>query len=168
MKYCIVGDISYRTNYERVAALTDTQHVRESFKVTEFLDTLQIDNDPKRALRQSPVLRFVPLTELEATRANRLAHLQRFNEAMHLISPRQGSIYMQALKITAQISFKVVIDVPILPAWMSLCDHEVLSDDPEVDPTDVESSTDICVVLNLRVLCIHHRSRTSAPVSLTL
>jgi hypothetical protein len=85
-------------------------------------------NDPKRALRQSPVLRFVPLTELQATPANRLAHLGRFNEAMHLLSPQRGSIFMQALKINAQISFKVVVDVLILPAWMSLCDKQVPSD----------------------------------------
>jgi hypothetical protein len=80
---------------------------------------------------------------------------------------------MQALKINAQISFKVVVDVLILPAWTSLCDKQVLSDgapktDSEVDPTNVDNFTAIGAVLNFRVLCIHHRRRTSAPVSLTL
>jgi hypothetical protein len=172
MQNCKVGEIIYyRTNDERIAALTEIQHVRES--LTEFLDTLQLDNDPKRALRQSLVLRFVPLTELQATRANRLAHLGPFNEAMHLLSPRRGSLFMQALKITAQISLRVVVDVPILPAGMSLCDKQVLSDGApktgsEVDPTDIDNCTAIGALLNLRVICIHHRRRSSAPVSLTL
>jgi hypothetical protein len=139
-----VGDIIYhQTNDERIAALMEIQRVKESSKVIEFLGTIQLDKDPKRALRKSP-LRFVPLTYLQATRANRLAHLNRFDEAMHLLSPRQGLIFMQARKATAQKSFKDVVDVPILPAWMSLCDEQVQSDgapkaDPEVDPADCES-----------------------------
>jgi hypothetical protein len=135
-----VGDIIYyQTNDERIAALMEIQRVKESSKVTEFLGTIQLDKDPKRALRKSP-LRFVPLTDLQATRANRLAHLNRFDEAMHLLSPRQGLIFMQARNTTAQKSFKDVVDVPILPAWMSLCDEQVQSDGaPKADPTDCET-----------------------------
>jgi hypothetical protein len=138
-----VGDIIYyQTNDERIAALMEIQRVKESSKVTEFLGTIQLDKDPKRALRKSP-LRFVPLTDLQATRANRLAHLNRFDEAMHLLSPRQGLIFMQARKATAQKTFKDVVDVPILPAWLSLCDEQIQSDDapktdPEADPVDYD------------------------------
>jgi hypothetical protein len=145
-----IGDIIYyQTNDERIAALIEIERVKESSKVTEFLGTIQLDKDPKRALRKSP-LQFVPLTDLQATRANRLAHLHRFDEAMHLLSPRQGLIFMQARKK----NFGDVIDVPILPAWMSLCNHQVQSDgapkpDPETDPTDYGYSTEIGTVLNL-------------------
>jgi hypothetical protein len=137
-----VGDIIYyQTNDERIAALMEIQRVKESSKVTEYLGAIQPDYDPKNALRKSP-LRFVPLTDLQATRANRLAHLNRFDEAMHLLSPRQGLIFMQARNMTAQNSFKDVVDVPILPAWMSLCDEQVRSDGAgasEADPVDSEA-----------------------------
>jgi hypothetical protein len=144
-----VGDIIYyQTNDERIAALVEIGRVKESSKVAEFLGTIQLDNDPKPALRRS-LLRFVPLTDLQATHANRLAHLNQFDKAMHLLSPRQGLICMQARNITAQNSFKDVIDVPILPAWMSLCDQQVPSDVAlEADPADRDSYTDIGTVLN--------------------
>jgi hypothetical protein len=133
-----VGDIIYYQTYDdRITALKEIQRVQESSKVTEFLGTIQLDYDPKPALRRSP-LRFVPLTELQATRANRLAHLGRFDEAMHLLSPRQGLICMQAVQ--KMTDFKDVIDVPILPAWMSLCDQQNQSDGaPKADPAVCES-----------------------------
>lgn len=122
-----VGDIIYyQTNDERIAALMEIARVKESSRVIQFLGAIQLEFDPKPALRRSP-LRYVPLTELQATRANRLVHLGRFDEAMHLLSPRQGLIFMQARRQTAQKSLKDVVDVPILPAWMSLCDQQVES-----------------------------------------
>jgi hypothetical protein len=144
-----VGDIIYyKTNDERIAALIEIARVKKISKVAEFPGNIQVDNDSKRALQKSP-LRFVPLTGLQATRANRLAHLNRFDEAMHLLSPRQGLIFMQARKTTDQKSFKDVVDVPILPAWMSLCDQQVPSDGaPKTDPADSDSS-EIGTVLNL-------------------
>jgi hypothetical protein len=120
-----IGDIIYyQTNDERIAALMEIEHVKERLKVTEFLGTIQLDYDPKPALRRSP-LRYVPLTELQATRANRLVHLGRFDKAMHLLSPRQGLILLRPQNMTAQNSFKDVVDVPISTAWMSLCDQQV-------------------------------------------
>jgi hypothetical protein len=141
-----VGDIIYyNTNDERIAALIEIARVKESSKVTEFLGNIQLDKNPKRALRKSP-LRSVPLTDLQATRANRFAYLNRFDEAMHILSPRQELIFMQARN---KNSFKDVINVPILPAWMSLCDQQVPSDGaPKVDPADSNSSHEIGTVLN--------------------
>jgi hypothetical protein len=139
-----VGDIIYyQTNDERMIATIQIQRLKENSKLTEFLGTIQLDYDPKRALRKSP-LRYVPLTELQATRANRLVHLDRFNEAMHLLSPRQGLIFMQARNTKVQKYLKDVVDVPILPAWMSLFgDQQVQSNDApteeEADPADSES-----------------------------
>lgn len=116
-----IGDIIYyQSNDERVAAMMEVARVNETSKVTEFLGTIQLDYDPKRALRRS-LLRFVPLTGLQATRANRLVHLGRFNEAMHILSPRQGLIFMQARRKNMQQSCKELVDVPIFKAWMSLC-----------------------------------------------
>lgn len=51
----------------------------------------------KPALRESH-LRFVPLTPLQATRANRLVYQGKFHLAMKLLSPRQGMLLMQALR----------------------------------------------------------------------
>jgi hypothetical protein len=132
-----VGDIIYyQTNDERNTALMKIERVKESSQVTEFLGTIQLDYDPKPALRRTQ-LRFVPLTELQATRTNRFVHLGRFDKAMHLLSPRQGLIVMRARYITAQNSFKDVVDVLIFPAWMSLCDQQVQSDGaPKADPAD--------------------------------
>jgi hypothetical protein len=146
-----IGDIIYyQTNDERISALIEIKRVKESPEVTEFLGIIQLDKDSKRALRKSP-LRFVPLTDLQATRANRLAHLNRFDEAMHLLSPRQEMIFMQARE---KNSFKDVVDVPILPAWMSVCGQQIQTDDalradPEMDSTDYGYSTEIGTVLNL-------------------
>jgi hypothetical protein len=137
-----VGDIIYyQTNDERMVAMMQIQRLKENSKLTEFLGTIQLDYDPKRALRKSP-LRYVPLTDLQATRANRLVHLDRFDEAMHLLSPRQGLIFMQARKTTAQKFFKDVIDVPILPAWMSVCGIQHVdapTAEEEADPADSSS-----------------------------
>jgi len=41
---------------------------------------------------------------------------------MHLLSPQQGLILMEAMRMTAQKLFHEVVDVAILPAWISVCD----------------------------------------------
>jgi hypothetical protein len=122
-----IGDIIYyQTNDERNAAVMAIARVEERSTVTEFLGTIRLDADSKPALRRT-LLQYVPLTELQATRANRLVHLERFNEAMHLLSPRQELICMQAESMATRThnSFKNVVDVSIFTAWMSLCDEQV-------------------------------------------
>lgn len=119
----LAGQIFYKTNEERIAALVEVQRVQEQSETVEYSGSIQPDYDPKSALRKTP-LRYVPLTELQVTRANRLVHLGLFNEAVHLLSPRQGLILMQAMKVASQKSFHEVVDVPILAAWISVCEKQ--------------------------------------------
>lgn len=137
LKHNIGRMIYYQSNDERVAALMEVGRVNESSLVVKFRGSIQPDYDPKPALHRSP-LRFVPMTELQATRANRFVHLGKFNEAMHILSPRQGLIFMQARGKAAHNAFKEVVDVPIFPAWMTLCDtteNDTSVSEPEtVDP----------------------------------
>jgi len=128
-----------------------------AIKLTEYFGNMRAACNPKPALRGS-ILRFVPLTDLQATKANRLIHLQKFNEAMHLLSPRQGLIAMQALQAHRSRDFQDVVDVPIGSAWSQLCtdaaaiselhqramiagtlrccDDDEASDSPTEDPTE--------------------------------
>jgi hypothetical protein len=81
------------------------------------------DYDPKRALRKTP-LKYVPLTSLQATRANRLVHYGRFNEAMHLLSPHQGLILLQkAMRTSTNKEMHEMVDIPIAHAWLCVCEQ---------------------------------------------
>jgi hypothetical protein len=115
------GVVYYRTNDERVAAQVEIERVRDSASTRQYSGMIQLDCDPKPALRRTP-LRFVPLTGVQAARANRFARLGRFDEAVHLLSPRQGLILMKTMQKTTQKNLHDVIDVPILPAWISVCE----------------------------------------------
>lgn len=73
----------------------------------------------KPALRQS-ILKFVPMTDLQSARANRFVSLQQFDKAIHMLSPRQGLIAMQALQVHRSNNFVDVVNVPITCAWNDL------------------------------------------------
>lgn len=129
--------IYFETNDERIAAQLEVQYFHDyrkvqqryalevtedstpDIKVTEVYGNIRAIRGAKPALRDS-ILRFVPLTNLQSTRANRLIHFQKFDEAMHLLSPRQGLIVMQALRAHHSKHFQDVVDVPICSAWNEL------------------------------------------------
>ena len=112
----------YKTNDEKRAAEVEIARANVvSVGLEKFEGGIQSDNDPKRALRKTP-LRFVPMTDIQATRANRLVHLGRFDEAVHLLSPQQGAILMQAMRLSG--SFHEVVDVPIGVAWTSVSERK--------------------------------------------
>lgn len=115
--------IFYTTNDERVAAQMEVGRSTKRCALFHFDGEIQPIFDPKAALRKTP-LRFVPLTALQATRANLLVDEGRFNEAVHLLSPNQGRILMLAMQSSAQKSLHEVVDVAILPAWISVCEKE--------------------------------------------
>ena len=133
LSYCVLvrhalkhnaGEIVYyQTNEERMAAMMEVKRARKFAKVRKMEGEIKDVYDPKHALRQTP-MRFVPLTALQATRANRLIHLGSFHEAAHMLSPRQGLILMKAMRVTAQKSLHEVVDVAILLAWTSVCNEE--------------------------------------------
>ena len=74
--------------------------------------------DTKAALRKTE-MRYIPLTELQATRANRLIHNGCFNEATHLLSPRQGKILMKAYTNVSKRTIETV-NMPIHEAWKGI------------------------------------------------
>lgn len=72
------------------------------------------------ALRQTP-MRFVPLTELQSSKANSLIHDGRFNDATRLLSPRQVLILKEATRKGAT-DFPEASGFPILDAWIRVSD----------------------------------------------
>eukprot|EP00522_Entomoneis_paludosa_P004269 CAMPEP_0172468200 /NCGR_PEP_ID=MMETSP1065-20121228/60854_1 /TAXON_ID=265537 /ORGANISM="Amphiprora paludosa, Strain CCMP125" /LENGTH=674 /DNA_ID=CAMNT_0013225553 /DNA_START=206 /DNA_END=2230 /DNA_ORIENTATION=+ len=123
------GILYYKTNDERRSAQVEIARAEvEGLNITleEYKECkVKPDYDPKHALRKT-ALRFVPLSDIQATRANRLVHLGKFNEAMHLLSPQQGVILMQAMRLNGGRTkhFHEVVDVPILMAWVSVSERK--------------------------------------------
>ena len=153
LRHAGVNIVYYETNEERLAAQMEAKRYEECLhrrqqqqqeqmdsdviteegtaapppfavpiKVTERIGNMRANHNPKPSLRDS-ILRFVPLTNLQACKANRLIYLNRFNEAMHLLSPRQGLIAMKAVRQHYHTVFRDVVDVPIDIAWKELTEQ---------------------------------------------
>eukprot|EP00545_Synedropsis_sp_CCMP1620_P009278 CAMPEP_0119013026 /NCGR_PEP_ID=MMETSP1176-20130426/7755_1 /TAXON_ID=265551 /ORGANISM="Synedropsis recta cf, Strain CCMP1620" /LENGTH=394 /DNA_ID=CAMNT_0006966075 /DNA_START=97 /DNA_END=1281 /DNA_ORIENTATION=+ len=118
----IADIIYYLTNDEKIGARMETQRVEAKSDLIKHTCTIQTDVDPKHSLRQT-MLRYVPMTDLQATKANRLVAMGVFNEAMHLLSPRQGEILMMSMKNATRQKFDDAVDVPIVRAWSRLSDQ---------------------------------------------
>jgi hypothetical protein len=127
LKKMFADVVYYQSNEERVAAVIEVTRVNSiKAQVRQFhqvTTTIKRQYDPKHALRATP-MRFVPLTDLQATRANSLIHFGKFNQASHMLSPWQGVILMRAMRVCELKAFHEVVDVPILIAWMSICNNE--------------------------------------------
>lgn len=120
----VADTVYFQSNDEKTGARMELQRVDSGAELVSFLGiTIQPSVDAKRALRQT-MLRFVPLTDLQSTRANRLVHRGVFNEAMRLLSPRQGTILMRSMQAKG---LQEVIDVPIGRAWLRLSGGEEAS-----------------------------------------
>jgi hypothetical protein len=82
--------IYYRSNEERVAARIEVERVKEISSIAGHISgTIQPTLDTKQFLRPT-ALKFVPLTDLQAMKWNRLIAAGVLNVATHLLSPRQG------------------------------------------------------------------------------
>lgn len=114
-----VGNVVYyQSQDERVAMRMEINRMYEkpeAVKLDEETKFYPIHHS-KSALRKTE-MRYVPLTELQATRANRLIHLGSFNEATHLLSPRQGVILMKCYNKVSERSATENVHVPIEKAW---------------------------------------------------
>lgn len=106
--------IYYTSNDERIAARVEVQG---KCQIVHLSGNVVADFDSKHFLRQT-VLRYVPLTDLQGTLANRLVAMGALDEATHLLSPRQGVIMMKSMYSSRQRTFNEVVDVPIELAWM--------------------------------------------------
>jgi len=114
--------VYYQSSDEKIAARMELQRVEATTsELVSFLGTttIQPSVNAKIGLRQT-MLRFVPMTDLQATRANRLAQRGAFNEATRLLSPRQGMILMRSMQAKGLIE---AVDVPIKQAWKRLSEE---------------------------------------------
>jgi hypothetical protein len=122
----IIDLIYHKTNDEKIAALIEIKNIDSAVKLAPFPGIIKPSIETKYALRQT-MLRYVPLTDLQATKANRLIALGVFNEATHLLSPKQGSILMRCINNKSKEALKEVINLPINEAWreISKCDESM-------------------------------------------
>jgi len=108
--------IYYHSNEQRIAARVEVERVKGDNDLIRHLGTIQVDINPKHSLGQT-MLRYVPLTDLQALKANNLASRGVFNEATHLLSPRQGVILMKSLQNTKKSFIPSLVDAPITQVW---------------------------------------------------
>jgi hypothetical protein len=73
------------------------------------------------ALRETP-LRLVPMSLRQAVQANHKIQCGRFDEAVRLLSPRQGLILLEATRKGTR-EFRDVSGVPLLEAWITVSDR---------------------------------------------
>lgn len=116
----IADTIFYRSNEERIVGIIERTRLHAfNVKLVELQDHVMNNSvDPKHVSRTT-MLRFVPLTDLQSTRTNRLVSLGKFNEAVHLLGPRQGQILMRAMHNNPSNMCEAV-DIPITTAWKNL------------------------------------------------
>lgn len=116
-----IHTVYVQTMDERVAAQMELSRSSEPVMITKLPSYEAISfsriQEGLSALRKTE-FRFVPLTELQAMRINRLVHIGSFHLATHLLSPWQGLILMKSY---SNVSLrKEVVNVPITQAWKSL------------------------------------------------
>jgi hypothetical protein len=126
----LCDSIYYQNNEERIAIQIEVSRLSlpggTIVRLPLAVDCLESRRDNvntnKQALRDTP-MRYVPLTEMQSCLANRLIHFGRFNEAMHILSPFQGMILMDAMRYAVTKGTIVdVVDVPIALAWECICE----------------------------------------------
>jgi hypothetical protein len=100
-----------------------------------------IDNSRFTAIRQTP-LRYVPMTEYQASKSNQLIVDGQYEKATELLSPRQIEILAVAMSNGFKDNFDVV-GYSILDGWISAMDkkpphrHPWTKSDTEID-TELE------------------------------
>lgn len=127
VEHCLDMDLAcilyYQTKEEKEAAAGEVKIFELDTEIHVFVGNIRANPQAKEDLRGSP-LRFVPLTDLQATKCNRLVNKGKFNEAVHLLSPWQGLIMMHVLQRNAsERLFSDAVDVPLAFAWDGLCHH---------------------------------------------
>jgi hypothetical protein len=121
IEHKLVNTVYYQTNDERIASQIELQKVNSEVLIAKFSGTMRPEViHSKYALRKT-ILSFVPLTDLQATRANFLVDKGAFDEAVHLLSPWQGRIMMSAMRCSKKNN-GLSLDVPIIRAWERICD----------------------------------------------
>ena len=110
--------IYYATTDERVAIFTKSSDACVHFQTCKLLNFVE-DCDSKHALRKT-VLRFVPLSSIQSSLVNKLIFEDHFNEAMHLLSPRQGLILRTILQSNTQSIIPDAVDIHINISWSKL------------------------------------------------
>ena len=122
-----VQSVCYQTNDQRVSARVEVSRVIKPVTVDKYESDFEESLSSKAALRGTP-MRFVPMTRLQALRANRLISLGQFNKAVNLLSPRQGMILMEAMHHMSN-DIADAVESPILDAWLRLSGDQVSTDE---------------------------------------
>lgn len=141
------GKVFCQTNEERMAVKveaarsTDQGCGKIADPISDLIDQVKFMSsyELKANLRRTP-MRFVPLTDLQCTKANRLIYQGKFHEATHLLSPRQGLILMEGMRIKDK-RFHDVVGIPIRHAWQSICNETCPRSCPPLGQTDTDSCT---------------------------
>ena len=107
-----ISKLSGFGSYERQIAIVQ---VRKG-KVFEPL----VHDDSVAAIRQTP-LRYVPMTQFQASKSNQCIVDGRFGEASAVLSPRQIKILANAISNGCK-EFYDVVGYPILDGWVSVTD----------------------------------------------
>lgn len=113
----LAASIYYRSQEEFVVARSVCDHLQRSYHIIEKMDDSSHINDivdGRSGLRKT-ALRYVPMTNLQKLHANKLVHDGLFNEASHLLSPRQAERMMKCL---SNIKLRRdSVDLTMLEAW---------------------------------------------------
>jgi hypothetical protein len=122
-----VADIIYfQSQDESVAAQIEAAHLLQKpqcVKLDQTEEKIVPDNSSSKSDLRRTEMRFVPMTELQATKVNRLIHEGLFNKATHLLSPRQGMILMKSYSKVSERRLDA-IDVPIGKAWKIISEQK--------------------------------------------
>jgi hypothetical protein len=109
--------IYYQSQDEFVVARSVCDQLRRSYHIIgKIEDSSLINNvvDGRSGIRKT-ALRYVPMTSLQKVHANKLVHEGLFNEASHLLSPRQAEKMMRSFSnVNARRDF---VDLPLIEAW---------------------------------------------------
>lgn len=122
-----------QSNDERVAALVEAGRLSEQErKEAQHVIVQHVENcnfKPSAnlfALKETP-MRCVPLTAFQAAKANTLIQKGQLDDAVHLLSPRQGLILIEAKRVGPK-GLSDGTERSILDAWIELSGHAVQSE----------------------------------------
>ena len=136
-----------QSNDERMAARVEINKLSGLGKYERQIAIVQVnksivfeprmDNNCYSGIRQTP-LRYVPMTEYQASKSNQLIVDGQYEKAATLLSPRQVKILATAVS-TCFKDFFDVVGYPIIDAWISTMDKnpprrtQWIKDDTEID-----------------------------------
>jgi hypothetical protein len=109
--------IYYQSQDEFVVARSVCDQLQRSYHIIEKMEDSSLINnivDGRSGVRKT-ALRYVPMTSLQKVHANKLVHEGKFNEASHLLSPRQAERMMRSFSDVN--TRKDSVDLTLIESW---------------------------------------------------